>query len=86
MKKLKELASPSSTSLIEPDVKSNTRGRSSAKKKKLDRSTTRKSSAFEYALGTIESIPIKLSSAAVTKKEKISVRRTRSCTFLHLLP
>ena len=68
LKKLKELASPSSTSLIEPDVKSNTRGQSSAKKKKLDRSTTREPSAFEYAVGMIERVPVKLSSAALTKK------------------
>ena len=34
-----------------------------------------------------DSVPTRLSSISVIKKkEKLSVRRTQSCTFLHLLP
>ena len=39
LKKLKEVANPLSTNLLEPDVKLNTRGRSTSKKNKSDTST-----------------------------------------------
>ena len=83
LKKLRELGNPSSTPLLEPEVKLNTHGRSSLKKKKLNRSTHWEQSTFEYALSMKDSVPARLSSTSVAKKkEKLGVRRTRSCTFL----
>ena len=86
LRKLRELGSPSSNSLTEPDIKLNTRGRSSSKKKKLDQSTCQEPSGFEYTVSIKDSVSSRLSNTAITKKEKITVHRTRSCTFLHLLP
>ena len=68
LKKLRELGNPSFTSLLEPDVKLNTRGRSSSKKK-LDQSMRRGPAAFEYALLMKDSVPARLSSTGVTKKK-----------------
>ena len=86
LKTLRELGSPSYTSLTESDVKLNTRSWSSSKKKKLDWSTCREPSGFEYTLSMKDNVPARLSNTAVTKKkEKMTVCHTRSCMFLHLL-
>ena len=77
LKKLKEVENPSSTYLIEPDVKWNTRGQSTSKKKKLDISTRRDPSAFEYALHIQEIATPNISNTMMTKKkEKLGVCRT----------
>ena len=73
------MANPSSTYLLEPNVKFNTWGRSTSRKTKSDSCMRRDPSAFEYALSIKESASPKLSSTVITKKkEKLSVRRTQS--------
>ena len=65
----------------------NTRGRSSLKKKKLDRSTRREPSAFEYALLVEDIVSTRSINTEVGKRnEKLNVRRTRSCMWAHSLP
>ena len=86
LKKIRELSKPESTHLIEPEVKSRTRGRPSMK---VDTSTRRDPSAFELVSSAQDSYSPK--SAAMTevtdkgrleckpkRREKISAIRTRS--------
>ncbi|KAH6816049.1 hypothetical protein C2S51_020869 [Perilla frutescens var. frutescens] len=49
LKRFREIVSPSTTSMIEPEVQTKTRGRPKVKKTRVDISTKREKSAFEYA-------------------------------------
>ncbi|KAH9750386.1 protein FAR1-RELATED SEQUENCE [Citrus sinensis] len=79
-RKLKELTDPSSTFLIEPTIKDKTRGRPS---QKLDKSTRRDPSRFEYVVSAQDNhSPNIMSSSTTTKKpkgqRKMSVSQTKA--------
>ncbi|KAH6785057.1 hypothetical protein C2S51_037512 [Perilla frutescens var. frutescens] len=48
LKRFREIVTPSTTSMVEPDVQTKTRGRPKVTKTKVDTSTKREKSAFEY--------------------------------------
>ena len=81
LKKLKELANPASTSLIEPEVKCNTRGRPPMKH---DTSTRRDPSMFKYVLSTQGNHSpslMSLSTNAVHSKRREKLKEVKSQTF-----
>ncbi|KAH6757619.1 hypothetical protein C2S51_038767 [Perilla frutescens var. frutescens] len=49
LKRFREIVNPSTTSMVEPDVQTKTRGRPKVIKTKADTSTKREKSAFEYS-------------------------------------
>ncbi|KAH9753465.1 protein FAR1-RELATED SEQUENCE [Citrus sinensis] len=73
LKKLKEIANPGCTFLLDPEVKTRTRGRPSIK---VDTSTRRDPSAFEISLSGQESCSLNVKSNSVTTaKSKAEVKR-----------
>ena len=72
MKKLKELANPASTYLIEPKAKARTRGQPSSK---ADNSTRRDPSKFEHVLSALNSHSPHLSSSKISVKSKLRQRK-----------
>ncbi|XP_028083552.1 uncharacterized protein LOC114284804 [Camellia sinensis] len=73
LKKLRELISPESTFLMEPELKTNTRGRSRGRghgQFKIDTSTKREPSAFEFVLSGEDSYSqgVTISTAPVRKQ------------------
>ena len=73
LKKLKEIANPGCTFLLDPEVKTRTRGRPSIK---VDTSTRRDPFAFEISLSGQESCSLNVKSNSVTTaKSKAEVKR-----------
>ncbi|XP_052300876.1 PKS-NRPS hybrid synthetase cheA-like [Citrus sinensis] len=72
LKKLKELANPASTYLIEPEAKARTRGRPSSK---ADNSTRRDPSKFEHVLSALNSHSPHLSSSKISVQSKLRQRK-----------
>ncbi|KAL9409227.1 hypothetical protein AB3S75_047588 [Citrus x aurantiifolia] len=72
LKKLKELANPASTYLIEPEAKARARGRPSSK---ADNSTRRDLSKFEHVLSALNSHSPHLSSSKISIQSKLRQRK-----------
>ncbi|XP_052289406.1 uncharacterized protein LOC127899726 [Citrus sinensis] len=72
LKKLKELANPASTYLIEQEATTRTRGRPSSK---VDNSTCRDPSKFEHVLSVLNSHSPHLSSSKISVKSKLRQRK-----------
>ena len=68
LKKLKELANPETTSLLEPEVNQRTRGRP---RTKIDKSTRRDLSEFEYKLSIQDS-----TSPSLTPTSRLMIKPT----------